>query len=67
MVVVVLGWRKEGEVGVRRRFEKTKLGPGCVRVCVCVGEAVFSFSCCFCVCVIFSAFVGTSYIYVGRT
>lgn len=49
--MVVWGWRKEGEVGVRRRFEKKKWG----REVVCV-----------CVCVCLNAFIGTSYIYVGR-
>lgn len=34
-------------------------------MCMSVGQAVFSFFC-VCVCVCLNAFIGTSYIYVGR-
>lgn len=50
-------------MGVRRRFEKKE--KKCVAG-MCVGKAIFSFLW-VCVCVIFSTFIGTSFIYVGRT
>ena len=42
------------------------MGPGgCVCVCV-LGKRFSLFFLCVCVCVCLNAFIGTSYIYVGR-